>query len=352
MSYQRQVTRHFFLTRFFPRCVLTQVWFSFLLFSVSMPGLSFGQQEQQDKITGVRSGGIDFQFATISQARELLGEEDEYLRNLSSFDRQVRMRSEHDPGRQAFRDFVVGEATEWPNQDRTIVAKAISDLSDSWDELGLPDMDTVMLICTTGKEESGAAYTRGRSIVLPRGKAKQSPASLRRLLTHELFHVLSRSNPEWRDQLYDIIGFKPVDVIAFPDSLSDLRITNPDGPRVDHAITVELAANRTATVAPILLAKSAFQAEKTSLFSYLDLKLMEIEINTAGQWVARMEDGRPILHEPSIPDFHRQIGANTKYIIHPDEILADNFVILALDGKAKDAWLIQAMREKLQGGSS
>ena len=35
---------------------------------------------------------------------------------------------------------------------------------------------------------------------------------------------------------------------------------------------------------------------------------------------------QPVLLDPEdLPDYHRRIGRNTNYIIHPDEILADNF---------------------------
>jgi hypothetical protein len=40
-----------------------------------------------------------------------------------------------------------------------------------------------------------------------------------------------------------------------------------------------------------------------------------------------------VLFEPSqVPGFSEQVGQNTKYIIHPEEILADNFVFL-LNGR-------------------
>ena len=40
-----------------------------------------------------------------------------------------------------------------------------------------------------------------------------------------------------------------------------------------------------------------------------------------------------MLVEPTdVPGYAEQIGANTKYIIHPEEILADNFVFL-IDGR-------------------
>ncbi len=40
-------------------------------------------------------------------------------------------------------------------------------------------------------------------------------------------------------------------------------------------------------------------------------------------------DGQPVLLDPqAVPGYHEQIGRNTKYIIHPEEVLADNFVFL------------------------
>ena len=46
-------------------------------------------------------------------------------------------------------------------------------------------------------------------------------------------------------------------------------------------------------------------------------------------------NGKPRLLDPAgVEDFHRKIGKNTGYIIHPEEVLADNFVLLAM-GKKK-----------------
>ena len=39
-----------------------------------------------------------------------------------------------------------------------------------------------------------------------------------------------------------------------------------------------------------------------------------------------------LLDPDDVPGYHEQIGRNTRYIIHPEEILADNFVFL-LDGR-------------------
>ena len=44
-------------------------------------------------------------------------------------------------------------------------------------------------------------------------------------------------------------------------------------------------------------------------------------------------DGQPVLHTPAeIAGYIEKIGQNTQYIIHPEEILADNFT-LAIEPK-------------------
>jgi hypothetical protein len=48
-----------------------------------------------------------------------------------------------------------------------------------------------------------------------------------------------------------------------------------------------------------------------------------------GKWHARLKDGRPVvLDQKKIESFHEQVGRNTNYTWHPDEILADNFIYL------------------------
>ena len=42
------------------------------------------------------------------------------------------------------------------------------------------------------------------------------------------------------------------------------------------------------------------------------------------------EDGSPALNMEEVENFFEQIGKNTNYIIHPDEVLADNFIFLSM----------------------
>ena len=68
-------------------------------------------------------------------------------------------------------------------------------------------------------------------------------------------------------------------------------------------------------------------------FDYLQLKLLLVK-TTAGSQKAELllKDGTPqLLDLPQVTAFWEQIGRNTNYIIHPEEILAENFALLMLD---------------------
>ena len=80
---------------------------------------------------------------------------------------------------------------------------------------------------------------------------------------------------------------------------------------------------------PILFAKWDYDDSRDdSFFAYLTFRLMAVQ-QREGIWVAVTDDGEPQLLDPKkTPSFTKQIGGNTGYIIHPDEIMADNFVHL------------------------
>jgi hypothetical protein len=51
---------------------------------------------------------------------------------------------------------------------------------------------------------------------------------------------------------------------------------------------------------------------------------------------------------PGISGFMEQVGRNTQYIIHPEEILADNFAMLVLgEPNVPSPEVLQKMREVL-----
>ncbi len=297
------------------------------------------------------TGGTSLKFATVEEGRALVATSDTFLKALSRFDRQVRLQTAGDATEAALIEFLKREVVDWDDESRKLLAESIERVRPKLDRYHLPLPRTTLLIRMSGKAEANAAYTRGAAILLPRDRLRKiTPDAIDRLLLHELFHVLSRHAPELRRDLYRIIGFEVCDPIALPASLADIKLTNPDAPLVDCVIKLT-EGDETFHAAPILYSSSAtYDADKKPpLFKYLTLRLMKVE-QQAGRWRPVLIDGEPVLIAPDqSKSFAEQIGQNTKYIIHPDEILADNFVHLIMQTeKLASPQIVERMSGRLK----
>jgi hypothetical protein len=277
-------------------------------------------------------GAAKVRFATLDESRTLLSEADRFVKAMSVFDRQCRLQSAEAVDELQLLRFVAAQARDWDQADIERLTPLVASVRRRLMEFHLPLPPTVLLIKTSGLEESGAAYCRGNAIVLPDGiLSARDDGQLERLLIHELFHVLSRHAPDTRRALYEIVGFQTCDPIPFPAALAARKITNPDAPLLDCVIALKQADGATQYATPILIADEAYQPDRSkSLFQYLQFRLLVVE-HDGDVWRAREPDGQPQLLDPrGTPSFTEQIGRNTGYIIHPDEILADNFAHLML----------------------
>jgi hypothetical protein len=156
-----------------------------------------------------------------------------------------------------------------------------------------------------------------------------SERHLENKMLHELFHLMSRHNPELKKRLYRVIGFEPVNSIEYPGQLKDRKITNPDGYETGWFIIVT-NGNQTLPTIPVLYAdRERYDSQRGGeFFAYLVFKLMVIT-NADGSWQPLLVDGQPqLFHPQKVQGFFEQVGRNTGYIIHPDEILAENLVLL------------------------
>ncbi len=297
----------------------------------------------------ISAGNLVFEFASVETGQQILTSLDDYTNRLSPFDFQSRTQSDTPSTFVDYVNFVSKEVVPWNEAQIQKLTTVLKGLAESLSHYEFSNLPSVALIQTTGREESGAAYTRANAIVLTKAQLAMSIEPLRKLLLHELFHVISRNNPVLRDQLYSIIGFHVTNEINLPSSLQPLRITNPDAPIIQHVMKVKIDSQNEQTVAPVLYATSAYDPQKSrSMFAYLKFALMQVALDEQGHYVASLQDGLPIFHPSTLPDFHRQIGANTGYIIHPEEILADNFSeLLSGNTDVSDPWVLEKMRSVL-----
>lgn len=276
-------------------------------------------------------GSTVLRFAKAREAADLLRQPDLYLRRQSPLDRQLRRQTDAEVSPAEFAEYSAQQALAWLVPQRVAITQAALALGQRLQGWRLPCPPEITLIHTTGRDEADSAYCRGAAIVLstPRLERAGGPKQLEHLLAHELFHVLSNQNPELRKSLYAIIGFQVCNEIALPPQLAARKITNPDAPTVDCYLEAR-RPDATLYLAPLLLSKrDRYDArQSTQLFDYIKFQLLEVE-QRGDRWQAVLRDGQPLVHDPaSVPEFARQIGANTGYIIHPDEILAENFALL------------------------
>ena len=187
--------------------------------------------------------------------------------------------------------------------------------------------DTVYL----AKMETGALgpsvyFTRERAIFIPQNELYEGNRALLPVMLHELFHIISRYQPDLRSELYRLIGYEQLNAsLHFPTPLLRRRLLNPDG--IDHRYAVELAdsTGQTQLYISVITADTAGAYPGKRYFDYIDFRLHPL-LPTDNGYAVLPEGIKP----DAAPGFFDQIADNTGYIIHPDEILADNFVLLVL----------------------
>ena len=267
--------------------------------------------------------------ASVADGRATLSKTDLFIKMMSPFDLAVRLKTAEPTSPEAYLRQSAAQVEDFTVEDQQHLQAAMEILLPKLAAWKLPWPKEVLLIKTSAEHESGAAYCRGPVIVLPESRITPNAEKLAKLLAHELFHVLSNQNPEFRKQLYALVGFKQGGPVRLPKSLDDRRITNPDAPTLTDYAMLKIG-DREAAMVPILIAEPAkFDPSlKKGMFGYLKFRLLEVTPTGTGL-LPVLDDGVARLHPvSSVPDYMEKIGNNTKYIIHPEEVLAENFVLL------------------------
>ena len=295
-------------------------------------------------------------FASLEEGKRLLTEQDEFIDQMSPFDRGVRMKTARDVSKTEFLEFVGRNVLQWEDHEKKALESALRQIIPGLGRLRVPDLGNVYLIKTTGAEEGNIAYTRGKAIVLPKSILHAPKRELQRLLAHEIFHILSRTISKLRNPLYEVIGFHYCGEIELPSALRARKMTNPDAPKNEYCIRVH-AGDEAVWVTPILFSRTATYNKRRGgkFFDYLTFALMVVaRANESDPSKAIIKNQQPKLLEINeISGFFEQVGKNTRYIFHPEEILADNFALLVLeDRNVQTPEILHKMKNVLAATSS
>lgn len=300
---------------------MNRLLLSLLTFAVLIPVASQAQISLDS--------GTTITFATAEEGRQVLTNRDDFVRTMSPFDRSARVKTDKDVSEAEFLKFVGKHNLEWTDDEKQKVAEALKPIQARLAAFALPFPKTIQLIKTTGGEDSNSPYTRANAIILPEATIAKRVDNLTKTLTHELFHVLSRANPQLRDRLYASIGFLKCDEVEFPAGIKARKITNPDAPANNHCVLLKVD-DKDVWAVPIHYSRTErYEPDSDrSFFSYFELRLLIADRASPASKPAVSGPDTRLISLKDATGFFEQIGKNTTYIIHPEEILADNFALL------------------------
>ncbi|MER3328758.1 MAG: hypothetical protein RIF34_04200, partial [Candidatus Kapaibacterium sp.] len=113
--------------------------------------------------------------------------------------------------------------------------------------------------------------------------------------------------------------------------LRNFTISNPDAPNIDAYIVLKDNTGTEVKCAMVLYSDKEYSGGL--MFDYMKVGFLKLEKNSENDIVLYLNNGKEkILQVSDITGFFEQIGANTQYIIHPEEIIASNFELLFVDG--------------------
>lgn len=227
-----------------------------------------------------------------------------------------------------YRQFLAQQVRSFQPTEKQLLRDVLSEAREMVSRLNPELLPPHLRLVKISGEAYGPAvyYTRENGIMIPQDELQTDKrALLRQVLLHELFHIYSRYHPQRRPALYQIIGFSAApDGVLLPDRLQERQLLNPDGVRWQQKIRLRPAGEDSSQVFfPFLYAQERAESSPPSFMDAMAFGYFRADSTTAG-WVLQ-DTPAPI---SQLSDFHQKTGGNTDYIIHPDEILADNFVLL------------------------
>ena len=286
-------------------------------------------------ITEVYSHKIPHRYASAKEGRELMLSNDEYFNNCSQNDLDYRMQKTgatleeyRNASADGVKSFNIFEMYFMEHRIASIQKKLEKN------SLEFPDIEEFVFIKTNMKYESGNnGYTHGTQIYLASANVSLFPflfwdslftENAEMLICHEMFHCLSRTNPDFRAQMYSVINFSVAESdFELPECVRDRYLSNPD---VEHHN-----------------AYSTFNIEGQDIECFLVWTTTESFSDTHGRFSDYDEtvlvpiDGSNIYYTiDQVSNFDEMFGSDSDYADDPEEIMAYSFtdaVIFGMEGR-------------------
>ncbi len=285
--------------------------------------------------TEIYARKIPHHFASAKEGKERLLAQKDYYNSFTQNDIEYRMQKDG----ATLEELLAASANEIKDFtifDKYLVDRRLSAMARTIKKNGyeLPSTDELVYVKTDMTVENGVCrgatgYTHGSTIYLNSTSillsfVPEASEYFDLLLWHELFHCLTRNNPDFRAEMYSLIHFTvTADDFEIPSSVKDKYISNPDVEHHDAYATFNIDGKDidcfTVWIKPkhFAEAKTEEEAEEVTALVPID--------GTDTYYI--MDDKT---------NYKEVFGTNTDYDIDPEECMADNFkyaMYYGIDGK-------------------
>lgn len=287
--------------------------------------------------TEINAKKIPHSFASVNNGRELLLSNTEYYEKYSQNDIDFRMKKSGatiDEFMNASADLI----KKFSLFEKLSIDHRISKMYRTLkkNDLILPKIDEIVFVKMKMELEGDCSgYTQGTKIYLDSTLVTVyslldlvfgNPDYMDELLWHEMFHCITRCNPDFRTKMYSLINFTVVNSdYEIPSCLQNKILTNPDVEHHNSYATFQIDGQKIDCFVAWITTKD-FAEVNSGWNSCEAVALIPID----GTDTYYLSD--------QASNFDEIFGTNTSYIIDPEECLADNFAYAMLYGiKGKNA---------------
>lgn len=281
---------------------------------------------------------IPHRYADVVEGIELRMANTEYFEKMTQNNLDYRV-GKKGATLEEFKALAQEQGDEFTEEEKQGIDETLKRIEKRFSEIGFnyPSDLEIVFVKNKMKDEYGAlAYTHKNEIYLEGDNLNFMlgiPGLLDGTIAHELFHILSRNDPEFRQKMYDIFGFTIVDEPEFSAEIRDILGSNPDVEAFDSYAMFNINGEMTKGVVVTLL-KNPY-SEGAYLFDNLSTGIVPYD--------------NPNIYYTidEVSNFWDVFGENSNYVIATEEGIADNFssaVIYGMDGRGyKDPELIQSI---------
>ncbi len=312
---------------------------SILILSTTLVHTACFQQKDKQLVTAASQNGFHISFAEENLAKELLTQDkvEGFFETIQILDAAIQMQrpvAELDASSyvQEYKQFIAEQVLAFSKSDKQKMQSIFSDIQSTLKTIQIDlGLDEIVLIKTTGGGYGKQAYyTRENTIVIPESQLENTSEELRTVMLHELFHIYSRYNTKAKEEIYKMIGFQPMssDPVVDDPVLAQRLLLNPDGLATNSYITLSNGKGGEMQAVPLIYSTyDDYKPNVKDYFTYLKFDLYRL-VEKDGKKIVLSNGVSTDVDATYFNSFFESIADNTQYIIHPDEIMADNFMLM------------------------